>query len=94
MAGLVLIGIVGDRDLWGWGHASCDRLSLLWRWLVPHHPRGAGHAHHAQPGRLPDAKSWVGMKKGCARRDAPLFSLLPRPGLSERRCRPTAEPER
>lgn len=22
MAGLVLIGIVGDRDLWGWGQAS------------------------------------------------------------------------
>ncbi|NJC89047.1 MAG: hypothetical protein FIB02_11055 [Desulfuromonas sp.] len=22
MAGLVLIGIVGDRDLWGWGQAN------------------------------------------------------------------------
>jgi hypothetical protein len=22
MAGLVLIGIVGERDLWGWGQAS------------------------------------------------------------------------
>ena len=22
MAGLILIGVVGDRDLWGWGSAS------------------------------------------------------------------------
>jgi hypothetical protein len=44
MAGLVMIGIMGGQDVWGWGEAGfCCR----------HHPlccRCAGHADYAQQG--------------------------------------------